>query len=60
MRELKKSKSEVEKILISVKDSLLKEQENFNKCKDSEIKELYLNNMSIFERKIKELEELLK
>lgn len=60
MRELKKSKLEVEKLLISVKDSLLKEQENFNKCKDAEIKELYLNNMSIFERKIKELEELIK
>lgn len=60
MRELKKSKSEVKKLLISAKDSLLKEQESYNKCKDAEIKELYLNNINIFERKIKELEELLK
>lgn len=60
MRELKKSKSEVEKLLISAKNSLLEEQEDYNKCKDAEIKKLYLNNINIFERKIKELEELLK
>ena len=60
MRELKKSKSEVEKLLMSARDCLSKEQEDYNKCKDAEIKEIYLNNMIIFERKIKELEELLK
>ena len=43
MRELKKSKSEVEKLLISAKNSLLEEQEDYNKCKDAEIKELHLN-----------------
>lgn len=60
MRGLKKSKSEVEKLLISARDCLSEEQEDYNKCKDAEIKELHLNNINIFKRKIKELEELLK
>ena len=60
MRELKKSKSEVEKLLISARECLFEEQEDYNKCKDAEIKELHLTNINIFERKIKELKELLK
>lgn len=60
MRELKKSKSEIEKLLISARDCLSEEQEDYNKCKDAEIKELHLNNINIIERKIKELEGLLK
>lgn len=47
-------------LLEDTKDSLKKEIEIYDKCKDIELKKLYLNNINKFKKTIQELEEELK
>ena len=57
MREI--NKQQAESLLESVKESLKKEIEIYNNCKNVEFKELYKNNISKFNKTIEELENIL-
>lgn len=57
MREINKQQAEL--LLESAKDSLKKEIEIYNNCKNVEFKELYKKNISKFNKTIEELENIL-
>lgn len=59
MRELKKNKGEVKRLLESAKDDLIKEKENFSKCKDLDLQKCYAESIKRYEKIIKGLEEEL-
>lgn len=58
MRKVKDIK-QAELLLKSTREMLKKEMELYNKCKDTELKELYLDNINIFKKTIAELEDVI-
>lgn len=55
MRKVKDIK-QAELLLESTREMLKKEMELYNKCNDTELKELYLDNINKFKKTIVELE----
>lgn len=60
MREEKKNKEEIEKLLDTTRKMLEEEQTNYNECKDKELKECYMENIKKIEMSIKTFEIALK
>lgn len=58
MRKVKDIK-QAELLLESTREMLKKEMELYNKCKDTELKELYKQNINNFNKTIAELEDVI-
>lgn len=58
MRKVKDIK-QAELLLKSTREMLKKETELYNKCKDTELKELYKQNINNFNKTITELEDVI-
>ncbi len=56
MRELKKNKEEIQRILKSAKDTLEEEKKNFSKCTDIEIQKYYAKSINRIQKIVKDLE----
>ena len=56
MREIKKSKAEVQQLLKIAKDDLRDEKENLSKCKDIELQKCYEESIKRIEKVIQKLE----